>query len=81
MCWYLCVSIGPLYLVSDLKLYLDLVSQILIPPKGLLAKLKREADNPKEVMDQVISLNSLPVYTLNCLFSHVKCIFVYAPIR
>ncbi|XP_030592957.1 splicing factor 3A subunit 1 [Archocentrus centrarchus] len=28
-------------------------TKILIPPKGLLAKLKREADNPKEVMDQV----------------------------
>uniref|UniRef100_A0A8C7YK44 Splicing factor 3a, subunit 1 n=1 Tax=Oryzias sinensis TaxID=183150 RepID=A0A8C7YK44_9TELE len=28
-------------------------TKILIPPKGLLAKLKREAENPKEVMDQV----------------------------
>uniref|UniRef100_A0A3Q1J7C0 Splicing factor 3A subunit 1 n=1 Tax=Anabas testudineus TaxID=64144 RepID=A0A3Q1J7C0_ANATE len=28
-------------------------TKILIPPKGLLTKLKKEADNPKEVMDQV----------------------------
>ncbi|PKU29611.1 splicing factor 3a subunit 1 [Limosa lapponica baueri] len=27
--------------------------QILIPPKGLLLKLKKEAENPKEVLDQV----------------------------
>lgn len=29
------------------------VFQILIPPKGLLLKLKKEAENPKEVLDQV----------------------------
>lgn len=29
------------------------VFQILIPPKGLLIKLKKEAENPKEVLDQV----------------------------
>uniref|UniRef100_A0AAQ5ZR34 Splicing factor 3a, subunit 1 n=1 Tax=Amphiprion ocellaris TaxID=80972 RepID=A0AAQ5ZR34_AMPOC len=28
-------------------------TKILIPPKGLLTKLKKEAENPKEVMDQV----------------------------
>uniref|UniRef100_A0A8C3AGF7 Splicing factor 3A subunit 1 n=1 Tax=Cyclopterus lumpus TaxID=8103 RepID=A0A8C3AGF7_CYCLU len=28
-------------------------TKILIPPKGLLTKLKREAENPREVMDQV----------------------------
>ncbi|XP_006640352.1 splicing factor 3A subunit 1 [Lepisosteus oculatus] len=28
-------------------------TKILIPPKGLLQKLKREAENPKEVLDQV----------------------------
>uniref|UniRef100_A0A087YFQ4 Splicing factor 3a, subunit 1 n=1 Tax=Poecilia formosa TaxID=48698 RepID=A0A087YFQ4_POEFO len=28
-------------------------TKILIPPKGLLIKLKKEAENPKEVMDQV----------------------------
>ncbi|XP_030074457.1 splicing factor 3A subunit 1 [Microcaecilia unicolor] len=28
-------------------------TKILIPPKGLLAKLKKEAENPKEVLDQV----------------------------
>ncbi|XP_068594958.1 splicing factor 3A subunit 1 isoform X1 [Brachionichthys hirsutus] len=28
-------------------------TKILIPPKGLLAKLKREAENPREVLDQV----------------------------
>ncbi|KAM8864836.1 splicing factor 3A subunit 1 isoform 1-T2 [Synchiropus picturatus] len=28
-------------------------TKILIPPKSLLAKMKREAENPKEVMDQV----------------------------
>ncbi|XP_046904675.1 splicing factor 3A subunit 1 [Hypomesus transpacificus] len=28
-------------------------TKILIPPKGLLVKLKREAENPREVMDQV----------------------------
>ncbi|XP_032899211.1 splicing factor 3A subunit 1 [Amblyraja radiata] len=28
-------------------------TKILIPPKGLLLKLKREAENPKEVLDQV----------------------------
>lgn len=28
--------------------------QILIPPKGLLLKLKKEAENPKEVLDQVL---------------------------
>lgn len=28
--------------------------QILIPPKGLLIKLKKEAENPKEVLDQVL---------------------------
>eukprot|EP00062_Callorhinchus_milii_P016718 gi/632968315/ref/XP_007900459.1/ PREDICTED: splicing factor 3A subunit 1 [Callorhinchus milii] len=28
-------------------------TKILIPPKGLILKLKREAENPKEVLDQV----------------------------
>ncbi|XP_018524612.1 splicing factor 3A subunit 1 isoform X2 [Lates calcarifer] len=28
-------------------------TKILIPPKGLLTKLKKEAENPREVMDQV----------------------------
>ncbi|XP_061907122.1 splicing factor 3A subunit 1 [Entelurus aequoreus] len=28
-------------------------TKILIPPKGLLAKLKKESENPKDVMDQV----------------------------
>ncbi|KAG7273787.1 hypothetical protein CRUP_012805 [Coryphaenoides rupestris] len=28
-------------------------TKILIPPKGLLQKMKREAENPREVMDQV----------------------------
>ncbi|KAK1892421.1 Splicing factor 3A subunit 1 [Dissostichus eleginoides] len=28
-------------------------TKILIPPKGLLTKLKRESENPREVMDQV----------------------------
>ncbi|XP_077416679.1 splicing factor 3A subunit 1 [Vanacampus margaritifer] len=28
-------------------------TKILIPPKGLLVKLKKEAENPKDVMDQV----------------------------
>ncbi|XP_006010684.1 splicing factor 3A subunit 1 [Latimeria chalumnae] len=28
-------------------------TKILIPPKGLILKLKKEADNPKEVLDQV----------------------------
>ncbi|XP_075895194.1 splicing factor 3A subunit 1 isoform X1 [Nelusetta ayraudi] len=28
-------------------------TKILIPPKGLLTKLKREAENPREVLDQV----------------------------
>ena len=28
-------------------------TKILIPPKGLLTKLKKEAENPREVLDQV----------------------------
>lgn len=46
------------------------VFQILIPPKGLLLKLKKEAENPKEVLDQVLheKLAKLPKhfsYVLN----------------
>lgn len=33
------------------------VFQILIPPKGLFAKLKKEAENPREVLDQVNSIS------------------------
>ena len=34
------------------------VFQILIPPKGLFTKLKKEAENPREVLDQVNGISS-----------------------
>ena len=53
------------------------IFQILIPPKGLLLKLKKEAENPKEVLDQVLyekfakSLKHVS-YVLNFFSLHVS---------
>lgn len=43
------------------------VFQILIPPKGLFTKLKKEAENPREVLDQVnsVSYNQLCIMSAN----------------
>lgn len=49
--YYYCFSFRS-QLVFNVKLFASTL-EILIPPKGLLNKLKREAENPKEVMDQV----------------------------
>lgn len=52
------------------------VFQILIPPKGLLLKLKKEAENPKEVLDQVFQKKNPKMlqhfgYVLNFFSLHV----------
>lgn len=48
--------------------------QILIPPKGLLLKLKKEAENPKEVLDQVLHEKFAE------LLKHFRCVefFLFA---
>lgn len=48
--------------------------QILIPPKGLLLKLKKEAENPKEVLDQVLQEKFAE------LLKHFRCVefFLFA---
>jgi len=45
--------------------------QILIPPKGLLLKLKKEAENPKEVLDQVLHEKSAK------LPKHFSYVFIF----
>lgn len=57
------------------------VFQILIPPKGLLLKLKKEAENPKEVLDQVLQKNFAKLlkhfgYVLNFFSLHVFSLLV-----
>lgn len=42
--------------------------QILIPPKGLLLKLKKEAENPKEVLDQVLHEKFAKLLSISVMF-------------
>lgn len=50
------------------------VFQILIPPKGLFTKLKKEAENPREVLDQV---NSSSYYTHLLMGQVILCGFSF----
>lgn len=64
--------------------------QVLIPPKGLLQKLKKEAENSREVLDQVLYISAhFVIYILllskyfpifyNLLYLHVvfTCFYDY----
>lgn len=52
------------------------VFQILIPPKGLLLKLKKEAENPKEVLDQVFQEKIAEAFWLCFEFFLVACFWL-----
>lgn len=51
---------------------MNLFLQILIPPKGLIIKLKKEAENPKEVLDQVTKDCYYFLYNLILTFQVLK---------